>query len=101
MFHCIDLQILFEISFASVVPPTASCDGNDNGPIACHYLSDLRQVVVAFAGGDVVILETTMCGLGGVVNEEALDCVGSIDAGIVAMCWSPDEEVSQAVCRLL
>ena len=87
------LQVLYEVSFSSVLPPSSDVA---NAAVACHYLSDLRQVVVAYSNGDVITLETAMCSEGatGAVPDEAVDCIGTIDAGIAAMCWSPDEEVS-------
>ncbi|XP_065189160.1 putative elongator complex protein 1 [Sycon ciliatum] len=85
-------EVLAEIDFTGIVAPVGS-ESPRNTVVGCHYLSELRQLVVALTGGDVVSVETMMCDADGLPDSKCLDCVGCIDAGIVAMAWSPDEEV--------
>ena len=53
-----------------------------------HYFSDSLIVCLVLAGGDIVIVrEEPQPG------EEKIEIVGSVDAGISAASWSPDEEL--------
>ena len=64
--------------------PDLSCDRVLN----LQFFSDLSTICLVFAGGDIVLVrEKPLAG------EEKIEIVGSIDVGITAASWSPDEEV--------
>ena len=53
-----------------------------------HHFSDISTTCLVFAGGDLVLVrEDPQFG------EERIEIVGSVDAGISAAVWSPDEEL--------
>ena len=53
-----------------------------------QYFPDTRSLCVVLAGGDIVIVrEDAQPG------EDRVEIVGSVDAGIGAAVWSPDEEI--------
>ena len=53
-----------------------------------HYFSDSFTVCLVLTGGDLIIVrEEPQAG------EEKIEIVGSVDAGISAAAWSPDEEL--------
>jgi elongator complex protein 1 len=53
-----------------------------------HYFGDSLTICLVFAGGDItVIREDPLPG------EDRIEIVGSVDAGITAAKWSPDEEL--------
>ncbi|KAL9635098.1 MAG: hypothetical protein Q9164_003682 [Protoblastenia rupestris] len=54
----------------------------------CHYFADILTVCLVLAGGDLVLVrEEPQDG------EDRIEIVGSVDAGISAAAWSPDEEL--------
>ena len=62
--------------------------------ISLHYFVETASICIIFAGGDIVrIREQPLPG------EELLEIVGSIDAGIEAAQWSPDEELVAIVTK--
>ncbi|KAL8666134.1 MAG: hypothetical protein Q9202_001641 [Teloschistes flavicans] len=52
-----------------------------------HFFSDTESACIIFENGDIVVVRENP------VNEEKIEIVGSIDAGISAAAWSPDEEL--------
>ena len=76
---------------ATIAAWDAPCPSPD---LACdrildiHYLQDCLGICLIFAGGDIVL-----------VREEPdpgfdkIEIVGSVDAGIAAAAWAPDEEL--------
>ena len=59
-----------------------------------HYFADVALACLVFAGGDLVIVrEEPQDG------EERIEIVGSVDAGISAAIWSPDEELLAITTR--
>lgn len=59
-----------------------------------HYFADTLVACLVLAGGDIVIVrEQPQPG------EEKIEIVGSIDAGITAAAWSPDEELLAITTR--
>ncbi|KAL9590796.1 MAG: hypothetical protein Q9203_000434 [Teloschistes exilis] len=75
-------------------------NGDDLHQIACwdapqspykivdaHFFSDTESACITFENGDIVIVREHP------VDEERIEIVGSIDAGISAAAWSPDEEL--------
>lgn len=56
--------------------------------LSLHYFPDSLSACLVLAGGDIVIVrEEPMHG------EDMIEIVGSVDAGITAAAWSPDEEL--------
>lgn len=59
-----------------------------------HYFSDSLTVCLVFAHGDLIVVrEEPQPG------EEKIEIVGSVDAGITAAAWSPDEELLAITTR--
>jgi len=58
-----------------------------NRVVAVQYVPDTESVVVATSGGDILAIERVSG------SSPELDCIGSIETGIVSMSWSPDFEV--------
>lgn len=59
-----------------------------------HYFSDSSTACLVLAGGDLIIIrEEPQAG------EEKVEIVGSVDAGISAAAWSPDEELLAITTR--
>ncbi|MEE6508366.1 hypothetical protein FKM82_020719, partial [Ascaphus truei] len=52
--------------------------------VGIQDVSEQVSVCVATATGDVILYN---------LNSGQLECVGSVDSGIVAMSWSPDQEL--------
>jgi len=53
-----------------------------------HYFADSLTVCLVLAGGDIVIVREDP-----VLGEDKIEIVGSVDVGITAARWSPDEEL--------
>ena len=53
-----------------------------------HYFSDSSSSCLVLAGGDLVIVRDYP-----IHGEDKVEIVGSVDAGISAAAWSPDEEL--------
>ena len=64
--------------------PDLDCDQVIN----LHYFLDIGTACLVLAGGDIVVLRESS-GL----EEEKIEIVGSVDVGISAASWSPDEEL--------
>lgn len=58
--------------------------------VSLHYFGDLATVCVIMAGGDIVMVREETAGSHEPVH---IEIVGSVDPGIAAARWSPDEEV--------
>lgn len=59
-----------------------------------HYFSDSFTVCLVLASGDLIVVrEEPQAG------EEKIEIVGSVDAGISAAAWSPDEELLAITTR--
>jgi elongator complex protein 1 len=56
--------------------------------LSLHYFSDTAISCLVLAGGDIVIVREEP-----LPGEDLLEIVGSVDAGISAAAWSPDEEL--------
>lgn len=56
--------------------------------LSIHFFADSLTACLVLAGGDIVVVrEEPMSG------EDRIEIVGSVDAGITAAQWSPDEEI--------
>ncbi|GMK55839.1 hypothetical protein CspeluHIS016_0208950 [Cutaneotrichosporon spelunceum] len=74
-------------SFSSpVLAPFALPEGAPQ-TLSVQYFADDRSVIVLLAGGDIAVLQLDNPEVGMMV-----DVVGSIDSGIKAAAWSPDDE---------
>ena len=63
----------------------SSPKGSDS--ILCfHYFADDRSACLVLASGDIIVVRERPA-----PNEEEVEIVGSVDAGITAAEWSPDE----------
>ena len=56
--------------------------------INLHYLVQLEASCLVLAGGDIVVVRSQPLS-----GQEKIEIVGSVDAGITAARWSPDEEL--------
>lgn len=56
--------------------------------LCLHYFPDSSTTCLVLAGGDIVAVREEP-----LPNEEQVEIVGSVDAGIAAASWSPDEEL--------
>lgn len=59
-----------------------------------HYFSDTSIACLILEGGDIVIFREAP-----LQEEDLLEIVGSVDAGIEAAAWSPDEELLTIVTK--
>ncbi|KAF2025124.1 IkappaB kinase complex, IKAP component [Setomelanomma holmii] len=56
--------------------------------LSLHHFSDTATTCLILAGGDIVLVRENP-----LRNEELVEIVGSVDTGISAAAWSPDEEL--------
>ena len=56
--------------------------------LALQYFADTATICLILAGGDLVIVREEP-----LPGEDLIEIVGSVDAGINAAAWSPDEEL--------
>ncbi|KAF2235143.1 IKI3-domain-containing protein [Viridothelium virens] len=56
--------------------------------LSLHYLPDIATICLILAGGDIYIVREEP-----EAGQERIEIVGSVDAGITAADWSPDEEL--------
>lgn len=61
--------------------PELACDEI----LSIHYFGDSQSVCLVFAGGDITVVREE--------GEDRIEIVGSVDEGITAARWSPDEEL--------
>lgn len=54
--------------------------------LSLHHFADTATSCLILAGGDIILIRED-------ANEELVEIVGSVDAGISAAAWSPDEEL--------
>nr|POF06274.1 elongator complex protein 1 [Quercus suber] len=57
-----------------------------------HCFADARTIVLVLRGGDIVVVRQDA-----LPNEGLIEIVGSVDVGIEAAAWSPDDELL-AIC---
>ena len=75
-------------SIASWDAPSPSPDLACDECLNLRYFPDASTACIIFAGGDIVLVREKPQ-----VGEEKIEIVGSVDAGISAASWSPDEEL--------
>lgn len=59
-----------------------------------HYFSDSSTTCLILAGGDIIVVRDNP-----IHGEDKIEIVGSVDAGISAAAWSPDEELLAITTR--
>ena len=59
-----------------------------------HYFDDIRTACLVLAGGDIVVVRESPTS-----DQERVEIVGSVDVGIAAAVWAPDEELLAIVTR--
>ncbi|POS88075.1 hypothetical protein EPUL_000294 [Erysiphe pulchra] len=80
------------ISWDALCPnPNSACEEI----IDLHYFADKSMSCLVLAGGDVIVIREEIFR-----NEERIEIVGSIDEGITAARWSPDEELLAITTRV-
>ncbi|KAL9099105.1 MAG: hypothetical protein Q9163_005346 [Psora crenata] len=81
----------YETEFHPIASWDAPCPTPDldrDEVLDIHYFSDTLTICLVLAGGDLVIVrEDPQDG------EDRVEIVGSVDVGISAAAWSPDEEM--------
>jgi elongator complex protein 1 len=56
--------------------------------VSLKFFGDTQTICLVLAGGDIVVVREEPIG-----SEDRIEIVGSVDAGITAAGWSPDEEL--------
>ena len=62
--------------------------------LSLRYFSDSSTTCIVLAGGDIIVVRETLSN-----GEEKIEIVGSVDVGLSAAAWSPDEELLVLVTR--
>ncbi|KKA27450.1 hypothetical protein TD95_004691 [Thielaviopsis punctulata] len=75
-------------------PPTPTL--SHDSIVSLHHFSDTATTCIVFAGGDIVTVQEPD---GFSATAVSVEIIGSIDVGISAACWSPDEEVLVLVSK--
>jgi elongator complex protein 1 len=75
-------------SITSWDAPSPSPDLSNDEILSLQYFSDTATSSLILAGGDLVVVREEPRD-----GEEKIEIVGSIDAGIAAAAWAPDEEL--------
>ena len=70
--------------------PNLECDEI----LLMHYFQDTVTTCLVLAGGDIVVVREDPS-----PDQERIEIVGSVDAGICAAAWAPDEELLAIVTR--
>ncbi|EAW10179.1 Elongator subunit IKI3 [Aspergillus clavatus NRRL 1] len=70
--------------------PDLSCDR----VLSLHYFADNLTACLVLEGGDIVIVREEP-----LPGEDKIEIVGSVDVGITAAAWSPDEELLALTTR--
>ena len=72
----------------------ASFETGSDAIVGFHYLAETSSICLVFKGGDIItVREDPQHG------EEKIEVLGSVDAGIAAAAWSPDEELLAIVTK--
>ena len=62
----------------------------EDSVVGMEFVADLESVCLALSSGDVLLYN---------VSTYELDCVGSVEVGVVCMGWSPEQDVVVLVTR--
>ncbi|KAK3714213.1 putative elongator complex protein 1 [Vermiconidia calcicola] len=80
------------IAITSWDAPSPNPDLEVDRIVDLHCLPDSKTISIVLAGGDIVVVREEPQ-----PEEDLIEIVGSVDAGISAASWSPDEELL-AIC---
>lgn len=86
-----------EFIFEAITSWDAPCplpDLESDEVLLLQYFSDIATACLVLAGGDVVVVREKPSAI-----QEKIEIVGSVDAGIAAAAWAPDEELLALVTR--
>lgn len=67
---------------------------NRDSILSLHHFADSSTTCLILAGGDIILTRENP-----LANEDLVEIVGSVDAGISAAAWSPDEELLAITTR--
>ncbi|KAL9125581.1 MAG: hypothetical protein Q9217_005231 [Psora testacea] len=87
----------YEQAFEPIVSWDAPCpllDLDHDEILDIHYFSDTLTICIVFAGGDLVVVREDPQN-----GEDRIEIVGSVDVGLSAAVWSPDEELLALATR--
>ena len=87
----------YEKSFEPIAAWDAQCPLPDlecDEILDLHFFPDSFTICLVLAGGDLVVVREKPA-----AGEEKIEIVGSVDAGISAAAWSPDEELLAITTR--
>lgn len=70
--------------------PDLACDR----VLSLHYFADNLSACLALEGGDIIIVREEP-----LPGEDKIEILGSVDVGITAAAWSPDEELLAITTR--
>ena len=87
----------YDKTFESIAAWDAQCPLPDlecDEILDLHFFSDTQTACLVLAGGDLVVVREEP-----EAGEEKIEIVGSVDAGISAAAWSPDEELLAITTR--
>ncbi|KAK6428027.1 putative elongator complex protein 1, partial [Oleoguttula sp. CCFEE 5521] len=76
------------IKIASWDAPSPNPDLPVDQVLNLHYFADAGLITLVLAGGDIVTVREDATS-----DQDLIEIVGSVDAGIAAAAWSPDEEL--------
>ncbi|KAK6429488.1 putative elongator complex protein 1, partial [Oleoguttula sp. CCFEE 5521] len=76
------------IKIASWDAPSPNPDLPVDRVLNLHYFADAGLITLVLAGGDIVTVHEDAT-----PDQDLIEIVGSVDAGIAAAAWSPDEEL--------
>jgi len=77
------------VEVASWPAPSPSPDLPVDRVVGLHHFADSASTCLVFEGGDIVIVQESESG----GSDVHIEIMGSIDEGITAARWSPDEEL--------
>lgn len=69
-------------------------DLNTDRILSLHYFADTLTACLVLEGGDIVVVREEP-----LPGEDKIEIVGSVDSGIKAAAWSPDEEILTLLTR--
>ena len=83
------------LPMASWDAPCPIADLTHDRLLSLQYFSDIKIACLVLAGGDIMFVRENPA-----PGEEKIEIVGSVDVGISAAAWSPDEELLAILTRV-
>lgn len=84
-------------SFTDIASWDAPCplpDLESDDILLLQYFADIQTACLVLAGGDIIVVREEP-----LPGQERIEIVGSVDVGITAAAWAPDEELLAIVTR--